>query len=376
MPFNQKLLASFLNRIESWFDRLKYNKPPHSPLWIQPYRGFGTSDKVYIKGRVLEGKPIRPASVRDNMLTNLVRSFQRFDSDEVPLARLNLSCSGAQKIVQADEEGYFEGWLTFPKPLPADQRCQLVRLELIEPQRSGFLPVIENGEACLTPPDAPLGIISDIDDTVILSHVQRRWRMIYTVLFKNAFTRRSFPGTAAFYRGLVNGSNSEQHNPVFYVSTSPWNIYDMLLAFLSIQRFPPEPVLYLRDWGISNEEVLPLDNLKHKLTFIEILMQVYPGMNFILIGDSGQQDPEIYVDVVERFPGRVQAVYIREVTHDDQRIESIHHLRSRCGKSGVTMLLSENVLAFTEHAAIQGWLPPKTLAQVRSQIHKFYSIRP
>jgi len=155
-------------------------------------------------------------------------------------------------------------------------------------------------------PRARFGLISDIDDTIVSSNVTRKVRMVLTVALTNARTRKPFPGVAAFYRALHAGVN-----PVFYVSKSPWNLYPPLLEYLQVQELPVGPVL-LRDFGWRRER-------EHKRKAIEDILGAYPALPFVLIGDSGEQDAQIYGDVARRFPGRIRAIYIRALRAEKAR---------------------------------------------------------
>jgi phosphatidate phosphatase APP1 len=137
--------------------------------------------------------------------------------------------------------------------------------------------------------------------------------MIRQTLTGSALTRTAFPGAADLYRDLAAG-----RNPIFYVSSSPWNLYDFLVAFLRHREFPLGPVL-LRDLlGTSAGRA-------EKAGRIREILDVHAQLRFVLIGDSAERDPEIYADIVEKYPGRILAVYIREVRLDpgDGRVEGI-----------------------------------------------------
>ena len=200
---------------------------------------------------------------------------------------------------------------------------------------------------------ARFGIISDLDDTVIQSDVTSLPRMLATVLTGNARTRLPFPGVAAFYRALTRGpvaGGGQARNPIFYVSSSPWNFFDLLLSFLEYRRIPLGP-LFLRNWGFN----LLAGHGGYKHGVIEGILNRYPDLPFILVGDSGEKDPEIYAEVVRKWPGRVLAVYIRDVT-GAARDEGILHLREEVRKAGVDLVLAADSLAAAGHALAAGFI--------------------
>jgi phosphatidate phosphatase APP1 len=102
-------------------------------------------------------------------------------------------------------------------------------------------------------------------------------------------------------------------NPFFYVSSSPWNFFDLLDQFLSITGLPAGPLM-LQDYGIDDAKLIHLSHDDHKTTQIHEIFETYPHLPFVLVGDSGQRDPEIYRDIARRFPRRTAAIYIRDVT--------------------------------------------------------------
>jgi len=196
--------------------------------------------------------------------------------------------------------------------------------------------------------------------------------MARTVFLGNARTRLPFPGVAAFYRALETGpagSGDACGNPLFYVSSSPWNFYELLVEFFELQKIPLGPVL-LRDWGITPDELVPTTHATHKLGAIRRIFATYPELPFILVGDSGQEDPEIYAQVIREFPNRVLAAYIRDVGGDEGRRAAVRKLGEELAAEGRTLLLTEDTLSAAKHAAANGWIDPASLPQVGAEASK------
>jgi phosphatidate phosphatase APP1 len=219
-------------------------------------------------------------------------------------------------------------------------------------------------------------VISDIDDTVLQTDAAHLMRMARMVFLGNARTRLPFKGVGAFYRALFRGTmgkdkpgsaETRSNNPLFYVSSSPWNLYDLLSEFFQLQDIPIGPILFLRDWGISEEELLPTQHRSHKLKVIQNIIDAYPKLPFILIGDSGQEDPEIYAEVVQKHPQRILAIYIRNVSHELKRPEDIRTLAKKVAEAGSTLILADDTIPMAEHAAAQGWIEPASLAEIREE---------
>jgi phosphatidate phosphatase APP1 len=224
-------------------------------------------------------------------------------------------------------------------------------------------PTRGRGLVLAPPAGAEFGVISDMDDTVIQSHVTDFVRAVRTLLLNNARTRLPFPGVAGFYRALERGRAGEPRNPIFYVSSSPWNLYEMIAEFLDLQKIPAGP-LFLRDWDIDRRALSGSRHHDHKMARIRELLALYPSLPFILIGDSGQHDPEIYRTAVAEFPGRILAVYIRNVTPNPERVASIRALADEVRAARSTLVLADDTLAAARHAAEHGWIDPAALADV------------
>lgn len=367
----QEALTHLAYGLETNFDTLKYRLAERfhagKPLMIVPYRGYGTPARLYMKGRVLEDKPVASAADNDTIWQNLANMYRRLESNEVPGARVRVSAAGAQEEAVADEEGFFEVYLEPRRPLTPDGLWQPVRLELLAPQRERQGPVVATGQVLVPLPSARFVVISDIDDTVIHTDATSLLRMARNVFLGNARTRLPFKGVAAFYRALFYGAGGHELNLLFYVSASPWNIFDLLSDFFNLREIPVGPVLFLRDWGLTQDEILPTDLRKYKLAAISKILELYSALPFILLGDSGQADPEIYEEVVIAHPQRVLAVYIRNVSRDPQRPEAIKALAQEVVAAGSTLILAENTSPMAEHAAAQGWIAPAALAGIAAE---------
>ena len=205
------------------------------------------------------------------------------------------------------------------------------------------------------------GVISDIDDTVVPTGATRLWEMVKTTFMGNAYTRVPFPGVAAFYQALSKGLMGYENNPFFYVSSSPWNLYDFLRELMNIHHIPQGPLM-LRDIGLSREHFFAGSHTEHKLIQIKRIFDIIRDTPFILIGDSGQHDAEIYLHVIRDFPGRVKMVYIRDV--DPTNHEKVLTIASETGNLGVEMMLVRDTIEATLHAVSKGWILEGDIAHI------------
>lgn len=335
------------------------------PLEILCYRGFGTRRSIIAPGRVVERRRVAPSTDADSLVRNLLNTFRRLDSDPVPFARVAVGHSGGSAIVAADDEGFFEATVepaTHAADVPEWSSC---RVELLSPTHAGGA-VSTSGEILIPPASARFGVISDIDDTVIQSRVSSFLLAARTLLAENARTRLPFPGVAAFYSALRNGATGRECNPVFYVSSGPWNIHDVITEFMELQGLPRGPIV-LRDWDIAFGALASARHFEHKGGAIRRILRTYPELPFMLIGDTSQHDPEIYHAIVGEFPGRIHAIYIREVTRREGRSVAVRALAEEVRAHGCALVLSEDTLGAAVHAAEQGWISPDALPLVREE---------
>jgi len=359
----KKGFTDFAKKLETKVEeqREKLGFGSDRPLRIEAYRGFGTPGRAWVKARVLRGMPLPPARDTDSVWINLAAMLQRFESDEVPGATVRVRYPGGEQLLKTDREGYCECWFDVSPAFATTQPWHLVEMELVDPPSPH--PVRADARVLVPPRTARFGVISDLDDTVVRTDVASRVRMAKNVFLGNAYTRTPFPGVAAFYRALERGCGGYAHNPVFYVSSSPWNLFDVLAEFLELKKIPAGP-LFLRDWGISSVDPGEGGHLGHKLRHIRIILEQFPTLPFILVGDSGQEDPEIYHRAVIEHPRRILAVYIRNVSRAPARADAIRALAAEVEKAGSTLILADDTAAAARHAAQSGWIDADALAEV------------
>lgn len=350
-----KSLYRLDNKIEKvrWAYIRKHNRI--GPLKLVAFRGFGDHERAYINGRLFEDKNILPARQQDTYWQNIKAMYKRFDTNEVPGALIQAEFMGKRYEGYTDDEGYFEFHLPMPAGLNKDEIWHEVKLTLLENIGQNKGPVTAIGQLKIPTDKAEYGIISDVDDTVIRTEATSFIRMMKHTFTRNASTRLPFKGVAAFYRALHMGQKIDQFkNPIYYVSSSPWNLYDMLEEFWEINDIPAGPFM-LRDLGLSEDKFIKTGHMQHKLEQIEKVLSFTGSLPFILIGDSGQKDPEIYERVVADFPGRIKAIYIRDVTRG-KRDAQVVKVSERLTNSGVEMLFTPDTEMAARHALENGYI--------------------
>jgi phosphatidate phosphatase APP1 len=320
-----------------------------------------------LSGRVLEDEGFTPSGNADSTWQNLISMYKRFETDEVPGARIRALFQGVETEVIADQEGYFSLEINPARPLDS-RPWQEVELELLEPLSRDGQTVRATAQVLVPAATARFGIISDVDDTIISTNVTNKLKMILTVILLNEHTRKPFKGVAAFYRALQKGASGSDDNPIFYVSGSAWNLYTLLVEFLKVQEIPIGPLL-LRDFG---DRLLLSSNEQHghKMTNIRRLLRTFPDLSFVLIGDSGEQDPEIYRAVVKEYPKRIRVIYIRSVDRHPSRIAAIDKLIEEVQQTASQLVLTPDSEFAAVHAAAEGLISTGELSSIRAEKKK------
>lgn len=354
----------FFSYIEQQIKKYTTNKKRPTVVDIHCYLSYGTPQAVTFKGRLLWSKFIR-LNPSDGYWRNLVNMYHRFESDEIADAHLLISIGNENFEVRTDTEGFFElhtqlqhalninaGWASY------NVLVQRIGEEILQQPEQG------EGQILIVPQMATMGIISDIDDTVIYTGVVSKTKMLYTTLLNNAYTRNVFPGVAQLYWALCYGKQKNNlqtpQNPIFYVSNGPWNLYDLLIDVLYLNKMPFGPIA-LRDFGWSKKN--PAAYQQHKHRSIVKILQTYPQLPFILIGDSGEKDTDLYLHIARLFPKRIIAIYIRNVQdHDRQQrilglIEQEEHNE---------VLLFNNSLDMAQHALLNQYITLDNFQKVQA----------
>ena len=264
-----------------------------------------------------------------------------------------------------DEDGFYHFHLTLDAEPPGDRLWHPVEIEIASPpDQESVARGRATGEVYIPPSTARRVVISDIDDTVMFTGVADRIRMFWRLFAQDARSRVAFPGVSPFYRALFDGQTDDERNPILYVSRGPWGIYEMLDEFFDVHDIPVGPILFLREWGVRPTSPFPRKSEEHKRETIRRMLELYDGLPFVLIGDSGQHDPEIYAELVDEHPRRVEAVYIRDVSDSESRAAEVRKLAEEVSEAGSALVLAADSYRMARHASDLGLIAEERLAEV------------
>jgi phosphatidate phosphatase APP1 len=348
--------------------RLKERSGGFGPLEALAYRGHGNAEVAVLRGRILEERGRLRSRPADTIVDNLLAAYRRFETDEVPGARVIVRARGIEHETVTDAEGHFLARVGGGAPAPSANGWEPAELIVPAEPARGIRETVSNALFRVPASSARFGVISDVDDTVVRTGATSLLATARNTLLHNARTRLPFPGVAALYRALEAGAGGAEANPIFYVSSSPWNLYDLLVEFADLQDLPPGP-FFLQDVGIDTATIGVAAHHTHKLAMIEEILALHQRLPFVLSGDSGQKDPEIYREVVARHPGRVLAIYIRDVGVD-ARDRVVVELADRLRTNEVDMVLVRDSLEAAEHAAEHGLIARSRLGDVAADVRR------
>ncbi len=329
---------------------------------VQTYRGYGTAEHIVLIGRVLrEASPELPHAIGFwqslKVIWRLMRAWGLAD------ARLIARFDGIETTIRTDKDGYFHLILDLPAPPRSDRLWHQVAIRLEEPA------VVETvGDVFIPRPGSDFVVISDIDDTVMHTGVANKLFMMWRLFVQRAESRTAIPGMASLLRALHIGPNGDGANPMLYVSRAPWAIYGVLERFFNLHGIPEGPILFLREWGLTLQHPVPRRGKGHKHNHIRQAIEHYHDLPFILIGDSGQRDPEVYAEIVKSFPDRVRAIYIRDVGNTKARGRVINEIAAELERLGSSLILAADIRDMAAHAVEQGLIQASALDDIEREL--------
>jgi len=335
-------------------------------MHVVVYRGFVADDVAKVRVRVLE-VPELPGDSRipywEVAQTNLRRhAALRIVGVEV---ELRVGKHSAKEVTDN------HGFANFSLPVPALRVGWHEAYAVTTPIEDGES-ASGTGQVIKPSRKAPFLVVSDIDDTILLTGLTEGLSMVTRTVLREADQRTAIAGMSSFYRGLTRGISNRAGNrkpepTFFYVSTGSWSFYPLLQEFVQLRAFPLGP-MFLTDWG-PTERYLRRSGAEHKRTAIRRLFEAYPNMQFVLIGDSGQRDALTYEEMAREFPGRVTLIIIRQVgTDSDERNSELREHSTALHAEGIPLYLAPDALRAAELAHTMGLCDDETLTEVHTEL--------
>ena len=277
---------------------------------VNVYHGYGYKDSLIIYGHVLAGKPATRTKYTNNVLVNMISLIKLFFFRPLPGVNVRLTWEQQQIFSTTQRDGSFKfEWASDTAVSPG---WHSVTVHVLNEQHK---PIASGEGKIFVPHVTQYGFISDIDDTVLVSHSATTGKRLRVLFTRNPRSRKTFADVVKYYQLLAEAHTEPAlPNPFFYVSSSEWNLYDYLNEFFKHNGLPKGAFLLneIKRWY----QLLKIGKTKHQGKLIKVarILQVYPKQRFVLLGDNSQRDPEIYAAVANKYPDRIAAIYLRNIS--------------------------------------------------------------
>ncbi|GGB90518.1 phosphatase [Dyadobacter sediminis] len=279
------------------------------------YRGYANKKELVVFGHVVKKYPSGDRKYTRTGFRYAKTIIELFSIKTLPFLKVVLRIGDLTVETRAEEDGYFRFQVPFKEAMPSGWHTYEVT---VDDEVDGKKYHASSKEEFFLPYKTSYGIISDIDDTFLISHSRRSFKKLFILLSRNVQARKPFDDVVKHYQLLSFASRThpqKESNIFFYVSSSEWNLYDMIVRFAELNGLP-KAVLKLKKIksGLDDFVMTGAGSHDHKLRKINNIITFYPELQFILLGDDSQKDPEIYQEICRTYPDKVRAVYIRQTT--------------------------------------------------------------
>ena len=364
-PETAAVVAGIENSITKRRREQKMKSGAFRGLHVVVYRGFVADGVAKVRVRVVES-PELPGDSRIPYWDVAQANLRRHAALAIVGVAVELRI-GAHTATEVTDD---HGFANFSLPVP--------KLRVGWHDAHAMTTPIEDGEIAtgtgrvIKPSlQAPFLVISDIDDTILVTGLTEGVAMVTRTVLREADKRRAIAGMSSLYRGLARGvpnrtGNRKPEPTFFYVSTGSWSFYPLLQQFMQLRAFPQGP-MFLTDWG-PTERYVRRSGAEHKRTAIRRLLEAYPKMPFVLIGDSGQRDALTYAEMAREFPGRVHLIIIRQVgDDDDDRNIAVREQAGTLRAEGIPFHLVPDAARAAELCQAEGLCDEETLVEVAGE---------
>ncbi|CAL66010.1 App1 family protein [Christiangramia forsetii] len=279
-------------------------------LDLKLYRGYVNDEELIVFGHLFESWAPDKYSIEKRGIKHAYAILHKFRIKPLENFEVRLKFKNLDITTKTQEDGYFRFTVPFKENLEPGWHQYEISCKMYD------FGMVELGEL-LKPFPGKLGIISDIDDTFLISHSNSFFKKLYVMLSKNINKRKIFDDVVKHYKRLSRAGQDTEHasNSFFYVSSSEWNLYDFIAEFSEIHELPKAVIKLkkiktgLRDFVKSGR-----GNHDHKFIKIKDIISFYPNLEYVLLGDDSQHDPYLYERICKTFPKNIKAVYIRQTT--------------------------------------------------------------
>lgn len=301
-------------------------------LDLKLYRGYVNEEQLTVSGHLLQSWAPDKYKYDRKGLRHAFSIFHMFRVKPLINKEVRLKFMDIDVVTRTQDDGYFHFSVPFTKELENGWH------EYELSHNEGGIGIV-NKQELLKPFAGKLAIISDIDDTFLVSHSNTFFKKLYVMLSKNINKRKPFEDVVKHYTFLSKAGrlkDMEGFNSFFFVSSSEWNLYDFIVEFARLHELP-KAVIKLKKIKTRLLDFIKSGRGDHDHKFIKIkdIIHFYPSLQYVLLGDDSQQDPYIYERIVKDFPENIRAVYIRQTSSKKKEpvkdiLKNLEHLGAAC----------------------------------------------
>jgi phosphatidate phosphatase APP1 len=354
-------VADLEDRLSRWRRERKLGKGTLRATHVVAYRGFAADGLAHVRLRVSEHPPAAEREDDRPRMALFKTNVRRFVALPLAGVRTEVVLGGSRIDVVTDRRGYATAALPCDGLLPGWHEYRATTSP-DDPDEAAASAV---GQVQVPDPAATLAVVSDIDDTVLRTGLTEGFVAVQRTLLGDAHTRRPVPGMAALYLALLRPQDGSPAPAFWYLSTGPWVLYDVLADFLDVNGFPAGP-LFLTDWG-PNRRYLMRSGREHKRAWLRRLFAASAQTSFVLVGDSGQGDADVYLEAARAHRGRVAAIVVLDVgAHHRVRAIELGSWEDGLLDEGVPFYFVADAAEAAQVLASLGLVPPGTVDEVRA----------
>ncbi|MCH2489353.1 MAG: DUF2183 domain-containing protein [Flavobacteriales bacterium] len=303
---------------------------------ISIYRGYMNDKELTISGHVFKSWAPSQYSIEKRAIKHGLSILKMFTIKPMPNETVILHFQDQTVSTKTLDDGYFNFKIPFNKNLESGWHACTIQCDI------GKFNIISNGEI-LKPHTGRYGIISDIDDTFLVSHSANFFKKLYVLLTQNIDNRKVFDDVPKHYQALSKAgqTNEDSYNSFFYVSSSEWNLYSFIVAIANKYHLP-KAVLKLKKIkaGLGDFLFTGSGSHDHKFEKIKEIISFYPELDYVLLGDDSQRDPFLYERICKVFPKNIKTIYIRQTRKKPK--EKVREVLQNIGSMGVDYLYFED----------------------------------
>ena len=293
-------------------------------LDLKLYRGYANDNGLIVFGHLFKSWAPDKYSIQQSGIRHTSAILHKFRIEPLANQEIQLQFRDLKVSTKTMEDGYFRFNIPYQDKIESGWHD----FEVTSQAENRDFHIIEKGEL-LKPFDSRYGIISDIDDTFLISHSDNPLKKLYVMLSKNLENRKVFDDVVPHYQMLSKaGQGDHAFNSFFYVSSSEWNLYDFIDEFAQLHELP-KAVIKLKKIKTGLRDFVRSGRGSHDHKFVKIkdIITFYPDLKYVLLGDDSQHDPYIYENIIKTFPLNIKAVYIRQ-TSKKQKPEVLRVLQN------------------------------------------------